>query len=116
MKRNCPPAPFLSPSSRCDFCTRFPSKRDWSFEDAIPAPKKPQRLPVVLSPEEVLHFLSCVGSTKHRAILTTCDAAGLRISEAIRLKLSSPVRNARNFAGFVVEALAGTRYALYTSF
>ena len=68
------------------FLYKVSLKRDWSFEDAIPAPKKPQRLPVVLSPEEVLHFLSCVGSTKHRAILTTCYAAGLRISEAIHLK------------------------------
>jgi len=58
-------------------------KKDWNFEDAIPAPKKPQRLPVVLSPEEVLHFL---GNTKQRAILTTCYAAGLRISEALHLK------------------------------
>jgi len=55
-------------------------------EDAIPAPKKPQKLPIVLSPEEVLHFLGSVGSTMHRAILTTCYAAGLRISEAVRLK------------------------------
>ena len=68
------------------FLYKVSLKKDWSFEDAIPAPKKPQRLPVVLSPEEVLHFLSCVGSTKHRAILTTCYAAGLRISEAIHLK------------------------------
>src|SRR5579859_4472734 len=34
--------------------------KDWSFEDMIPAPKIPQKLPVVLSPEEVLHFLGCV--------------------------------------------------------
>jgi len=68
------------------FLYKVSLKKDWSFEDAIPAPKKPQRLPVVLSPEEVLHFLSCIGSTKHRAILTTCYAAGLRISEAIHLK------------------------------
>ncbi len=60
-------------------------KRDWPFEDVIPAPKKPQTLPVVLSPEEVLQFLGCVGSTKHRAILSTCYAAGLRISEAVCL-------------------------------
>ena len=53
---------------------------------AVSAPKKPQRLPVVLSPEEVLHFLQSVGSTKHRAILTTCYAAGLRISESVHLK------------------------------
>jgi len=68
------------------FLYKVSLKKDWSFEDAIPAPKKPQKLPVVLSPEEVLHFLSCVGSLKHRAILTTCYAAGLRISEVICLK------------------------------
>jgi site-specific recombinase XerD len=68
------------------FLYKVSLKRDWPFDDVIPAPKKPQKLPVVLSPEEVLHFLECVGSTKHRAILTTCYAAGLRISEAVRLK------------------------------
>jgi site-specific recombinase XerD len=36
----------------------------------------------------VVQFLSCVGSTKHRTILTTCYAAGLRISEAVRLKVT----------------------------
>jgi integrase/recombinase XerD len=60
--------------------------KDWSVEDIIPAPKKPQKLPIVLSSEEVLHFLSCVASPKHRTILTTCYAAGLRVSEAVRLK------------------------------
>ena len=60
--------------------------RDWSVEDIIPAPKKPQKLPIVLGPEEVLHFLGSVASPKHRTILTTCYAAGLRISEAVRLK------------------------------
>ena len=59
--------------------------RDWIFGDVIPAPKKPQTLPVILSPEEVLQFLGCVGGRKHHAILTTCYAAGLRISEAVRL-------------------------------
>jgi site-specific recombinase XerD len=39
-----------------------------------------------LSPEEVLQFLSCVKSLKHRTILTTCYAAGLRISEVVGLK------------------------------
>jgi integrase/recombinase XerD len=68
------------------FLYKVSLKKDWRFEDVIPAPKKPQTLPVVLSPEEVLHFLNCVASTKHRAILTTCYAAGLRISEAICLQ------------------------------
>jgi site-specific recombinase XerD len=59
--------------------------KEWNFQDVIPAPKKPQKLPVVLSPEEVRHFLACVASPKHRTILTTCYAAGLRVSEAISL-------------------------------
>jgi len=60
--------------------------KGWNLEDIIPAPKKPQKLPIVLSPEEVQHFLACVPNPKHRTILTTCYAAGLRISEAVRLK------------------------------
>lgn len=68
------------------FLYKVSLKREWSFDEVIPAPKAPQKLPVILSPEEVLEFLDCVGSTKHRAILTTCYAAGLRISEAVRLK------------------------------
>ena len=48
--------------------------------------EKPQTLPVILKgPEEVLQFLGCVHGRKHHAILTTCYAAGLRISEAVRL-------------------------------
>ena len=68
-------------------------KRHWSIEGVIPAPKVPQTLPVVLSPEEVLQFLTCVASPKHRTILTTCYAAGLRISEAIAL--TSPAIDSR---------------------
>ena len=68
------------------FLYKVTLQRDWIFDDMIPAPKKPQRLPVILSPEEVLHFLDCVGGLNHRTILTTCYAAGLRISEAVCLK------------------------------
>jgi site-specific recombinase XerD len=67
------------------FLYKVTLKRPWSFDDLIPVPKKPQKLPVILSPEEVLHFLNCVEKRKYRAILTTCYAAGLRISEAIAL-------------------------------
>jgi integrase/recombinase XerD len=67
------------------FLYKVTLKKEWTFEEAIPTCKKPQTLPTVLSPEEVLHLLACVQSIKHRAILTTCYAAGLRISEAVRL-------------------------------
>jgi integrase/recombinase XerD len=54
----------------------------------IARPKVPHRLPVVLSREEVARFLEAVGSLKHRTILTTLYAAGLRVSEATHLKLT----------------------------
>jgi integrase/recombinase XerD len=85
-ERKVAPGSVLIAVAALRFLYKVSLKKDWTFEDTIPAPKKPQRLPVVLSPEEVLHFLSCVGSTKHRTILTTCYAAGLRISEAVHLK------------------------------
>lgn len=87
-ERKLSPSSVLIAVSALRFLYKVSLKKDWTFEDVIPAPKKPQKLPVVLSPEEVLRFLDGVGSTKHRAILTTCYAAGLRISEALRLKPS----------------------------
>jgi site-specific recombinase XerD len=71
------------------FLYKVTLKKDWSFEDIIPVPKKPQTLPIVLSPEEVMQFLGCVTNRRHRAILTTCYAAGLRISEAVALTAST---------------------------
>jgi integrase len=44
------------------------------------------RRTVVLSPDEVRRFLCCLDSVKHRATLTTCYGAGLRVSEAVCLK------------------------------
>ena len=64
-------------------------KAEWSVEEAIPTCRKQQKLPVVLSPEEVARFLGAVESRKHRAILMACYGAGLRVSEAVHLKISS---------------------------
>ena len=61
-------------------------QKKWDLRHMIPAPRKPQKLPVVLSPEEVCRFLSCAGDIKENAILTTCYAAGLRVSEALHLQ------------------------------
>jgi integrase/recombinase XerD len=68
------------------FLYKVTLKKDWTVEDVLPLPKKQQKLPIVLSPEEVHQFLACIDSIKHRAILTTCYGAGLRISEAVHLK------------------------------
>ncbi len=67
------------------FLYKVTLRRDWNLDDVIPSCRKPQTLPVVMSPEEVSQFLGAVGSLKHRVILTVCYAAGLRVSEAVRL-------------------------------
>ena len=64
-------------------------QKRWAVEVVIPTPKTRDILPVVLSPAEVLQFLDSIDTAKHRTILTTCYAAGLRISEAVHLTLSA---------------------------
>lgn len=62
-------------------------QRAWSFDD-LPLPKAPSKLPVILSPAEVQQFLKSIPNVKHRTLLTTVYAAGLRISEATHLHVS----------------------------
>jgi len=67
------------------FLYKIVLKRDWDVQDLIPGCRKPQKLPVILSRDEVSWFLDAVENLKHRVILTVCYAAGLRISEAVHL-------------------------------
>jgi integrase/recombinase XerD len=55
--------------------------------ERIPCPKQPKRLPVVLSLDEVARIFSALVSIKHRAILMTAYAAGLRLSEVTGLRV-----------------------------
>jgi integrase/recombinase XerD len=53
----------------------------------IDRPIKEKSLPVVLSTEEVTSLINATDNLKHKVILTTIYSAGLRISEAINLKI-----------------------------
>lgn len=59
----------------------------WSDVD-FPRAKRAHKLPVVLSQEELLLFFDHVPSLKYRAALMVCYGAGLRVSEAVSLKVS----------------------------
>ena len=61
--------------------------RKWDIE-RIPLSRRERKLPVVLSPSEVAQFFQAIRSVKHRTILMTAYAAGLRVSEVSRLKVS----------------------------
>jgi integrase/recombinase XerD len=56
--------------------------------ERIAYPRAPRKLPVVLSADEVIGFLQTVKGTRNRVALMTTYAAGLRVSEAARLKVS----------------------------
>ncbi|VIO69735.1 tyrosine-type recombinase/integrase [Bradyrhizobium ivorense] len=51
--------------------------------------QKPDKLPLVLSAEEIKCFLGAVTGLRNRVVLTTTYAAGLRVGEVVRLKVSS---------------------------
>jgi site-specific recombinase XerD len=53
----------------------------------FPRVRRFHKLPVVLSPEEVSRFFEHVGCLKHRAALMLCYGAGLRISEAVKIRV-----------------------------
>ena len=88
-ERRLAPSSLVVAVSALRFLYRVTLKKRWTLDEVIPQPKRPRSLPVVLSPEEVVEFLDGVKAVKHRAILTTCYAAGLRISEAVRLTVSA---------------------------
>jgi len=60
--------------------------RDWDIR-RIPYQKTGRKLPVVLSCEEVSKLFQVVTNIKHRAILMTAYAGGLRVSEVTHLRV-----------------------------
>jgi len=54
--------------------------------DSIPYPKKPKTLPVILSRDEVKALLLAPRHLKHRVILATLYATGVRVSELCQLR------------------------------
>jgi integrase/recombinase XerD len=67
------------------FLYKVTLKQGWAFE-MIPAPKSEARLPVILSPEEVLRLLQAAPSFSHHVIFSTMYGTGVRVSEALHLR------------------------------
>ena len=55
----------------------------------VPAPKVPQKLPEILSREEVWRLINAARTPKHRLLLATTYGAGLRVSEVVALKVAN---------------------------
>ena len=61
-------------------------KRPWLVDD-MPVPKRPIRLPEILSREEVERLIQSAASPLHRIWLLTLYATGIRREELVRLQL-----------------------------
>jgi integrase/recombinase XerD len=61
-------------------------KRPWMLEGMV-SPKRPIRLPEVLSREEVERLIECAASPLHRIWLLTLYATGMRREELVHLKI-----------------------------
>jgi len=61
----------------------------WREDDFPQRQPVPPKVPTVLSADEVLRFFDNIAGIKHRTVVMLCYGAGLRISEAVALKLSN---------------------------
>ena len=61
--------------------------QEWKVK-ALPPVKREKRLPVVMSLEEVEKIFEAVRNVKHRTVLMTIYSCGLRVSEAVHLKVT----------------------------
>ncbi|MCH7725791.1 MAG: site-specific integrase [Planctomycetes bacterium] len=69
------------------FLYRFTIPRDWHIK-MIPFGKRPKKLPLVLGQEDAGQLIQCTTNLKHRTVLLTQYAAGLRLSEACHLQIT----------------------------
>jgi site-specific recombinase XerD len=69
------------------FFYRHICQREVQDRFGLPPRRGEKKLPIVLSIEQVTRLLSCIDNLKHRVLIKTIYSAGLRVSEAVRLKL-----------------------------
>jgi len=58
------------------------------FVPYLPFARKPQKLPVILSPEEVRRLLAAVGQPRQRLMLRLAYGCGLRLGEVLRVRIA----------------------------
>ncbi len=82
--------------------------KEWALP-YIPSPRREKKLPVVLSQEEVSRFFDNLPNLKHRAIVMTAYATGMRVSEVVSLRVADidSVRMMIRWASWTTAKLSG---------
>jgi site-specific recombinase XerD len=81
------PSSFTVASAALRFLYANTLRRPWALE-FIPVPKREKRLPLILDPTEVAHFIESAPGLRDRAIVMTAYGAGLRTNEVAHLKIT----------------------------
>lgn len=81
---------------------------------SIPSPRQSGKLPIVLSREEVQRLLTHAANQKHRTMLMTAYAAGLRLSEVLHLQVDN-IDSARMMIRVVQGKGGKDRYTLLSA-
>ena len=68
------------------FLYTYTLQRPWPFHDLI-RPHLPQKLPVVLSPDEVWQVLEQIRRPSYRVCLSVIASCGLRLLEGVQLQV-----------------------------
>ena len=59
-----------------------------ALREDLPTPKRPRRLPTILTPDEVRRLIAGAKNLYHRTLLLTLYGTGLRRSELLQLKVA----------------------------
>lgn len=70
-------------------------KQNWDIDD-LPRMKLDHTLPTVLTREEIDRIIACTSNLKHKAIIATMYASGLRVSEAVHLHYDDISRSGKS--------------------
>ncbi len=81
------PSSFTVASAALRFLYANTLRRPWALE-FIPVPKREKRLPLILDPTEIAHFINSAPGLRERAIVKTTYGAGLRTNEVAHLKVA----------------------------
>jgi integrase/recombinase XerD len=85
--RKVSPSTFQIALSAIKFFFEHTLQRQWAVLELV-RPAREQKLPVVLSVEEVRRVLACVHRARYRVCLSTIYACGLRLQEGIHLQVT----------------------------
>ena len=107
LKQHLAPASVRQAANGVTFLYRQVLKRE-DFLVKISLPKRPQKIPALLTPQEVHDIIQSSRNQKYYALLSLCYGCGLRLSEVVAVQI-----NAINSTSLRLKIVQGTNSRLF---